>query len=336
MLKFNFDNLKTNLKFKSMYVTASNPYNLTLREDKGSKLTIQELDENFKFFLNTVVTGTPSQVAYFDTDGNISSDELFTRNEGTTIIGETWWNPDYARFISGTGSNNDVAFILVNGYYTGPTNSVYTITISATGSPNDFIDWSSTSGASGSNIEINQDVTELDTEIGVIFKDTNGHKIGDTWEAGMIQMSSSLYNGSLSGLGSSGIGNIIFDTTNSIVSVNLLGNIIGNPSGLIMGLVNFNNNNRGLINIGSSDTNLFEINMHGGDSINTSDITIGQNISFQFDGNDSYTFPKTNDNGPMVNDGGGNLTFQKGFNGTYSTGEGKVVTVINGIIDSCL
>jgi len=296
MLKFNFDNLKTNLKFKSMYVTASNPYNLTLREDKGSKLTIQELDENFKFFLNTVVTGTPSQVAYFDTDGNISSDELFTRNEGTTIIGETWWNPDYARFISGTGSNNDVAFILVNGYYTGPTNSVYTITISATGSPNDFIDWSSTSGASGSNIEINQDVTELDTETG----------------------------------------NIIFDTTNNIVSINLLGNITGNPSGLIMGLVNFDNNCRGLININSSDANLFEINMHGGDSINTSDITIGQNISFQFDGNDSYTFPKTNDNGPMVNDGGGNLTFQKGFNGTYSTGEGKVVTVINGIIDSCL
>jgi hypothetical protein len=58
-------------------------------------------------------------------------------------------------------------------------------------------------------------------------------------------------------------------------------------------------------------------------------------VSFRFN-QDSYLFPQTNATGPLVNDGNGILTFQSGFSGTYSTSEGKIVTVLNGIIISVI
>jgi hypothetical protein len=55
-------------------------------------------------------------------------------------------------------------------------------------------------------------------------------------------------------------------------------------------------------------------------------------IRFNFQTGDNYTFPTTNAQGPLVNDGGGSLFFETGWNGTYSTGGGQIVTVANGII----
>lgn len=329
MLKLNFDKLKPQQKIQLMSLL-NNPYTLTLREEKGQKLTTQELDDNFRYFLNNVISGTANQVAYFDADGNISSDEFFTRNDETTTIQTFWWTPDYLQF-TGSGLNDGVLLVPINGYYTGPTNSVYTITISATGPSADFIDWSSTSGASGSNVQIvSGDLTGLDSEIGVYFPSTTGYTIGDSWEAGMLQMTSFHVNGDV--LGSGGITNAVFDETNNIISLFLAGNATGRPNGLVSGLFNSNTGGQALINMVSEDGSLFTIDLYAGDGNVGSQLSMSDTITFNFQTGDNYTFPTTNAQGPLVNDGGGSLFFETGWNGTYSTGEGQIVTVTNGII----
>ena len=60
-------------------------YSLTLREPKGSRLSILELDNNFRY-LSQAVTGTPSCVTYFDANGIVTTDEGFTRTEQSTTI----------------------------------------------------------------------------------------------------------------------------------------------------------------------------------------------------------------------------------------------------------
>ena len=327
MLKFNFDKLKPQQQIQLMSLL--NPYTLTLREEKGSKLTIQELDDNFRYFLNNVISGTANQVAYFDVDGNISSDQFFTRTDETTTIRTSWWTPDYSQF-TGSGLNDGVILVPINGYYTGPTNSVYTITISATGPSADFFDWSSTSGASGSNVQIVNGGNQLDSEIGVYFPSTTGYTIGDSWEAGMIQMTSFHVNGDV--LGNAGIANAVLDQTNNIGSFQLLGNATERPNGLVSGLVNYNTGGQASINMVSEDGSLFKIYLYAGDGNVGSEIRMSDTITFNFQTGDDYTFPTTNAQGPLVNDGGGSLIFETGWNGTYSTGEGQIVTVTNGII----
>ena len=329
MLKFNFDKLKPQQQIQLMSLL-NNPYTLTLREEEGQKLTIQQLDDNFRYFLNNVISGTANQVAYFDADGNISSDEFFTRTDETTTIQTAWWTPDYLQF-TGSGLNDGVLLVPINGYYTGPTNSVYTITISATGPSADFIDWSSTSGASGSNVEIvSGDPTGLDSEIGVYFPSTTGYTIGDSWQAGIIQMTSFHLNGEV--LGNGGIANGVVDQTNNIASVFLLGNASGGPNGLVSGLFNFTTEGQSLINMKSEDGSLFTIDLYASDGNVGSQISMSDTIRFNFQTGDNYTFPTTNAQGPLVNDGGGSLFFETGWNGTYSTGAGQIVTVTNGII----
>ena len=330
-MKLNLDLSKLKPTQKTTLLTAlqNNNYQLTYREDKGSKLTIQELDDNFRFFLSNI-SGTTSQIPFFGADGLLMSDSGFTRTEDTTQILHTFWTPNYPQF-SGTGTNTTMVGIAANGYYTGPTNSVYTIIISATG-PNDFFDWSDNTGASGSNIEINSgNVNLLDSEVGVYFPNSNGHDIGDTWTFDMIEIESFHVNGDAIGFG--GIVNATSDQTNNIVSINLLGNATGRPNGAVYGLINNNTGAQGLVNVISNDGNLFSVYIYGGDDTNNAQIKISDVIIFTFN-TDEYTFPTTNAAGALVNDGSGNLSFTTGFSGTYSTGEGMIVTVTNGIITS--
>jgi len=327
MLKFNFDKLKQTLS--STMLASNNPYTLTLRGTKGSKLTIAEMDNNLLYLDNNVV-GTPSQVAYFGEDGNLTSDDIFTRTTESTLIGNEYWTPNYPQFTG--GGDPDIRVFTTTGYYTGPTNSVYTVTISATGSSFDFFDWSSTTGGSGSNVEILNVDMELDSEISVYFGNKTGHNIGDFWEVSMIPMKAFMSSGNAIGI--SGIITGTIDETNGIISVNLVGSGTGRPSGAVFGVANQLNNTRGLVNITSENGSDFGINIASVGMLSTSELSIdNSSISFNFD-TGAYYFPTTNGQGPMVNDGDGNLSFQTGFNGTYSTGEGQIVTVTNGIISS--
>jgi hypothetical protein len=329
-LKFDFTKLKPT-QIPMLMSFLNNPYTLTLREEKGSKLTTEELDNNFRYFLNNLISGTATQIPYFDNEGNLTSDDGFSRTTETTSISNPFWTPDYLQF-TGSGEN-DALLIPVNGYYTGPTNSVYTITISATGPSADFIDWTSTSGASGSNVEIvSGDLTPLDDEIGVYFKNPDGHTLGDVWEGGLIQILSFFSNGDV--LSNGGIANATLDVKNSIISIYLLGNATGRPNGSFFGLINNNTGGQGSINITSDDGQLFSVDIYAGDGNVGSQLTMDEYINFQFSTGDSYTFPTNNAQGPLVNDGSGSLSFQTGFSGTYSTGEGQIVTVTNGIITS--
>lgn len=332
-MKLNLDFSKLKPQHIPMLMALQNNYQLTLRGEKGSKLTIEELDDNFRFFLDNIgtISGTASEIAYFGQDGFLTSDSGFTRTEDTTQILHTFWTPNYPQFSGNT--NWPMVGIAANGYYTGPTNSVYTIIISATG-PNDFFDWSDNTGASGSNIEINSgNGNLLDSEVGVYFPNSNGHDIGDTWTFDMIEIESFHVNGDA--IGNGGIVNATFDQTNNIASINLLGNATGRPNGALYGLINQQTGDQGLVNITSFDGISFRVDIYAGDGNNGSQLKMdAKAIGFNFSSGDEYYFPTTNGSGPLVNDGAGNLSFTTGFSGTYSTGEGMIVTVTNGIIMS--
>ena len=209
----------------------------------------------------------------------------------------------------------------------------YTVTISATG-PNDFFDWFDNTGASGSNIEINSgNGNLLDSDIAVYFTNSYGHDIGDTWTFDIIEISSIIVNGNVIGKG--GIANATLDETNSIVSLNLFGNATGRPNGAVYGLFNQQTDGQGLVNIISNDGISFGVDISAGDGNNHSKLSVSDtSIGFKFDQGDEYYFPTTNASGPLVNDGSGNLSFTSAWSGTYSTGEGLVVTVTNGLITS--
>jgi hypothetical protein len=324
-IRFNFDNLKKN--FFSPLLENNNPYNLTLRGDLNRKLTISELDNNFKYLLNNII-GTQSEIPYFGSDGFLKSDSGFSRTQESTRIENSFFTLNYPQF-TGTGSN-DLSVFPADGYYTGPTNSVYTITISATGS-NDFFNWSNNLGASGSNVEIvAYNAIHLDSNITLGFKNSSGHHFGDTWTFDIIEILSLFSSGNA--IGNGGIVSATVDQTNNVSSVIILGDATQGPSGAVYGLFNNSNNASGLVVVNSDDGQAFQISVQAGDDTNKSQINISSTVTFYFSTGHSYTFPTNSDSGALVNDGSGNLSFTSGFSGTYSTGEGMIVTVVNGII----
>lgn len=63
-------------------------YTLLLRKDKGTKLTIDEMDNNF-LYVSNLTHGTPSRIAYFDDNGKLNSNSNLSYNNGDTIISNT-------------------------------------------------------------------------------------------------------------------------------------------------------------------------------------------------------------------------------------------------------
>lgn len=64
-------------------------YSLTLRGDLDRKLTIEEMDNNLLYLQENgggTITGNPSEVLYFDTNGDVTSDSSFTRGTNSTHI----------------------------------------------------------------------------------------------------------------------------------------------------------------------------------------------------------------------------------------------------------
>jgi len=64
-------------------------YSLTLRGDLDRKLTIEEMDNNFLYLQENgggSITGNPSEVLYFDTNGYVTSDSSFIRGTNSTHI----------------------------------------------------------------------------------------------------------------------------------------------------------------------------------------------------------------------------------------------------------
>lgn len=230
----------------------TNDYTLLLRKDKGTKLTIDEMDNNFLYV------------------SNLSS-------------------PSYIEEIS----------------------------------------WVSNNGTSASNIAIDNDI-ELEYGLFIYFSDDTPHQLGDEWLLNFVPIQTISTNGDIFGE-FTGVGNIMIDDTNGVISIDALGDINGNSNGTILGLVNPYNNSSSFIRNVSLNNNTFEMNLTVSKGSSYSTISLTNNsISFQFD-TGNVIIPSINSQGVMVNDGDGNLYYQDGLYGTYSIGS-NVLTLVNGII----
>lgn len=319
----------------------SNPSSLVLRKDKGSKLSIEEMDNNLLYLESNgggSITGTPSEIAYFDTDGNITGDENFTRDAltGETTIGSIGWILQTPVF-SGTGLND-----LENNLqsFTGPTSSIYTVTITSGTTPPMLIpgvtmsamadankfDWVCSTGASASGVTITRDFQELDNGVYIRFITTIGHTINDSWTFGFTLAEGLILAGSQ--FGNYFIGNVMF--TDNILGLNII-----DSSSSIIGIINQQNNDNSLFQT-ATDGSGYSLDMEARFGSTYSSIlldTSGLGIRFSYNTGEYY-FPTTNSAGygALVNDGNGLLGWVSGYSGTYSTGDGGIVTVNSGII----
>ena len=304
----------------------TNDYTLLLRKDKGTKLTIDEMDNNF-LYVSNLSHGTPSRIAYFDDNGKLNSNSNLLHNDnGDTLISNIKWMPN--KSYNGTLNDN----IITYGKFNGPTSSTYTITITSIGSSPSSIEeisWVSNNGTSASNIAIDNDI-ELEYGLFIYFSDDTPHQLGDEWLLNFVPIQTISTNGDIFGE-FTGVGNIMIDDTNGVISIDALGDINGNSNGTILGLVNPYNNSSSFIRNVSLNNNTFEMNLTVSKGSSYSTISLTNNsISFQFD-TGNVIIPSINSQGVMVNDGDGNLYYQDGLYGTYSIGS-NVLTLVNGII----
>lgn len=302
---------------------------IILRKDKGTKLTIDEMDNNF-LYVSNLTHGTPSRIAYFDDNGKLNSNSNLSYNNGDTLISNVKWmvNKTY----NGTLNDDIVTF----GKFSGPTSSVYTITISSIGaspSSTEEIGWVSNHGTSASNIIIDGNDIELDNGLFINFSG-QPHQIGDEWVLNFTPRQVVFTNGNLFDQ-FTGIGNIMVDDINGIITIDALGDMNGTSNGTILGIVDPDNNSSSFIRNISIDNNTFEMNLCVSKGSSYSTISLTNNkITFKFDTGD-VIIPSINSKGIMLNDGDGNLSYQSGLNGTYSIGS-NVLTLVNGIITNII
>jgi len=70
--------------------------------------------------------------------------------------------------------------LTTSGTFTGLTNITYTVTVSATGTP-DLFDWTDTNGGSGTNVPMSTSPTLLSNDVSVVFGADTGHTLTDSW-----------------------------------------------------------------------------------------------------------------------------------------------------------
>ena len=319
----------------------SSTYSLTLRGGLNRKLTIEEMDNNFLYVLENAsggggsVTGTPSQIAYFDNSGNLTGDDNFYRDPETkqSFNAVEVWLMNLPVF-SGTGLNDLNAG--TDGYYTGLTSSVYTITIT-TGlspmmvnpmgaSPNQF-EWTSTGGASGSGT-CSSSFQLLDENVGISFGNISGHTIGDQWTLSFTPFTFAQFVGNLSN--NFGIGNVVIDQTNNIGVLNgVVGDTYPKPNIGIYAL-GTPETNQAALQYDVIDNTSFKVTLisqvdgtFSNLEVESTGVTVKTNLG-------EYTLPTNTDQGFMYQENGVS-NWTNGVSGTYST-DGKLVTVTNGLI----
>ena len=341
-MNFNFQDLlklkELNLSFSSNKMSSiqklASTYSMTFREDKGSKLTIEEMDSNFHYLLENgggggTITGTPSGILYFDDNGDVNVDGNFARDgSGNTIIGTSYYAPNYPQFI-GSGLN-DIS-LYINGQFTGPTSSIYTITITGTNgaSPSsDIFEWTCNTGASGSNV-MNGGAQELDNNLIVSFNDTSNHNISDQW---IISLQSRVLASVTGNVIGGNVGGNLSIGDDGIASIVIVG---GASNNTYIGLIDINDNsNQANLQLDSLNGVIFTASIGSSNGSTYSKISVDPDgITF---GSESgyYTMPKNNNTGYLKSKGDGTTSWNYGITATYSTGDGRIVTVTDGLITS--
>jgi len=128
----------------------------------------------------TSLTGTPTEVVYFDASGNPTSDSLFTSNATTKarVAARTTTQIETPVQFDGTGAN-DLTYDASGITTVEPISFEVTVTVGDPTSPNKF-SWTDSNGGSGSNITILPGLAQtLSNGVDITFASATGHDTND-------------------------------------------------------------------------------------------------------------------------------------------------------------